>query len=306
MVLAVAHSIHIVTGVLLNMGRGMDRRAAIADSLRLNASPVFLTSVTTMIGFLSLNSSDSPPVQIMGTLSAFGMLSIYLYSMTLLPALLSILPLRSRLVRSGESPFFERFGQFVVERRSLLLWSGLMVSLALVAGIPRNEFSDDWTKQFDERYQFRRDTDFVSKNLTGLNALEYSLVSGIEGGNHRSAVSAKGGSVCRMGQETARGGSRPGVHGHHETPEPEHARRRSGLAPLARKLRARRAVPAPLRAVDPLRRRPERPYRHRQVGHTHDCDGHRYFGPGKCALSTRARKPGSMPTLPASPARHRA
>lgn len=182
MVLAVAHSIHIVTGVLLSMGRGTDRQTAIAESLRLNASPVFLTSVTTMIGFLSLNGSDSPPVQIMGTLSAFGMLTIYLYSMTLLPALLSILPLRSRLGRSGESPVFERFGRFVVERRRVLLWSGLVVSLVLVAGLPRNEFSDDWTKQFDERYQFRRDTDFVSRNLTGLNALEYSLDAGVEGG----------------------------------------------------------------------------------------------------------------------------
>ena len=182
MVLAVAHSIHIVTGVLLNMGRGMDRQGAIAESMRLNASPVFLTSVTTAIGFLSLNSSDSPPVQIMGNLSAFGMLSIYLYSMTLLPALLSVLPLRARLAPSGESPFLERFGRFVVERRRLLLWSGLAVAVAAVAGIPRNEFSDDWTKQFDERYQFRQDTDFVSQNLTGLNALEYSLDSGAESG----------------------------------------------------------------------------------------------------------------------------
>ena len=182
MVLAVAHSIHIVTAVLLNMGQGVDRQAAIAESLRFNASPVFLTSVTTMIGFLSLNSSDSPPVQVMGNLSAFGMLCIYVYSMTLLPALLSILLLRSRLLHSEESPFFERFGGFVVERRKILLWSGLIVSVVLVAGIPRNEFSDDWTKQFDERYQFRRDTDFVSKNLTGLNALEYSLDSGVEGG----------------------------------------------------------------------------------------------------------------------------
>ncbi len=182
MVLAVAHSIHIVTAVLLNLGRGMDRQAAIAESLRLNAWPVFLTSVTTMIGFLSLNSSDSPPVRIMGNLSAFGMLSIYIYSMTLLPALLSILPLRSRRAGSDESAFFERFGAFVVERRKLLLWSSLAVAVVLVAGVPRNEFSDDWTKQFDERYQFRKDTEFVSRNLTGLNALEYSLQSGTEGG----------------------------------------------------------------------------------------------------------------------------
>ena len=182
MVLAVAHSVHIVTGVLLQMGRGLDRRAAVVESMRLNGVPVFLTSVTTMIGFLSLNSSDSPPVQIMGTLSAFGMLSIYIYSMTLLPALLSILPLRPRRASSEESPLFERFGQFVVARSRFLLWSGAVVAVVLVAGIPRNEFSDDWTKQFDERYEFRRATDFVSQNLTGLNALEYSLAAEAEGG----------------------------------------------------------------------------------------------------------------------------
>ena len=178
MVLTVAHSIHIITAVLLGMGRGLDRRAAIAESLRSNAWPVFLTSVTTIIGFLSLNSSDSPPVKVLGNLSAFGMLCIYLYSMTLLPALLSILPLRSRLLRSGRSPFFERFSAFVVERRKVLLWTGLVLTIAVVAGIHRNEFSDDWTKAFDERYQFRRDTDFVIDNLTGLNTLEYSLDAG--------------------------------------------------------------------------------------------------------------------------------
>ena len=181
MVLAVAHSIHIITAVLLAMGRGLDRQAAVADALHGNAWPVFLTLATTMIGFLSLNSSDSPPVQVMGNLSAFGMLSIYVYSMTLLPAMLSILPLRSRILRSEHPPFFERFGSFVVNRRKILLWSGLILSVAAIAGIPRNEFSDDWTKAFDERYQFRRDTDFIIKNLTGLNTLEYSLEAGKEG-----------------------------------------------------------------------------------------------------------------------------
>ena len=178
MVLAVAHSIHIISAALLAMNRGLDRQAAVADSLQSNAWPVFLTSITTMIGFLSLNSSDSPPVQVMGNLSAIGMLSIYIYSMTLLPAMLSLLPLRPRLARSEGSPLFDRFGAFVVKRRNWLLWPGLIVAVALIAGIPRNEFSDDWTKAFDDRYQFRQDTDFVINNLTGLNSLEYSLNAG--------------------------------------------------------------------------------------------------------------------------------
>ena len=182
MVIAVAHSVHIVTAVLLAMRNGLDKNAAIVESLRSNIWPVFLTSLTTAIGFLSLNTSDSPPFRELGNLVAFGVLCVFLFSITLLPALLSILPLRARTVRSDKSPFFERFGDFIVERRKFLLCFVALLTIALLTGLPRNELSEDWTKQFDERYRFRRDTDFVIKNLTGLNSLEYSLKAGREGG----------------------------------------------------------------------------------------------------------------------------
>ncbi len=182
MVIAVAHSVHIVTAVLLAMRNGLDKNAAIVESLHSNIWPVFLTSLTTAIGFLSLNTSDSPPFRELGNLVAFGVLCVFLFSITLLPALLSILPLRARTVRSDKSPFFERFGDFIVERRKFLLCFVALLTIALLTGLPRNELSEDWTKQFDERYRFRRDTDFVIKNLTGLNSLEYSLKSGREGG----------------------------------------------------------------------------------------------------------------------------
>ena len=182
MVIAVAHSVHIVTAVLLAMRNGLDKNAAIVESLHSNIWPVFLTSLTTAIGFLSLNTSDSPPFRELGNLVAIGVLCVFLFSITLLPALLSILPLRARTVRSDKSPFFERFGDFIVERRKFLLCFVALLTIALLTGLPRNELSEDWTKQFDERYRFRRDTDFVIKNLTGLNSLEYSLKSGREGG----------------------------------------------------------------------------------------------------------------------------
>ncbi len=55
-------------------------------------------------------------------------------------------------------------------------------AVALVAGVPRVELTDNWTKHLDERYEFRRDTDFVIENLTGVETLEYSLRAGREGG----------------------------------------------------------------------------------------------------------------------------
>ena len=193
MTVAVAHSVHIVTAALAGMSRGLGRNEAIAESLRGNAWPVFLTTITTAIGFLSLNASDSPPFHVLGNLVAFGVLCAFVYSMTLLPALLSLLPLRAPRARSGrivffapvhiERPgFFDRFGAFVVARRKFLLWFVTLLAVALVMGIPRIELTDNWTRYFDERYEFRRDTDFVIENLTGMETLEYSLNAGREGG----------------------------------------------------------------------------------------------------------------------------
>ncbi|MDE2928782.1 MAG: MMPL family transporter [Acidobacteriota bacterium] len=178
----VAHAIHIATMVLAGLRRWQGRNAAIRASLSDNLYPVFLTSATTAIGFLSLNMSDSPPFHVLGNLVALGVLFGFVYSVTLLPALFSILPLRARPARPGRSPFFDRLGDFVVAHRALVLWSSIFVVVALATGIPRNELSDNWAHHFDDHYAFRTDTDFVTANLTGIDRLEYSLNSEREGG----------------------------------------------------------------------------------------------------------------------------
>ena len=184
MVIAIADSIHIVTSVLLGLRRGLEKHAAIAESMRINANPVLITSVTTAIGFLSLNASDSPPFRVLGNYVAFGVLCAFLYTMTLLPALLSLLPLRARAApaQGGRPAFFDRLADFVIARRRLLLGSLSLGVVVLIIGIPRIELSDNMARYFDDRYEFRRHTDYIVDNLTGVEKLEYSLVSGSEGG----------------------------------------------------------------------------------------------------------------------------
>lgn len=182
MAMTVAYTIHIVSITLLGMRGGMEKREAIADSLRHNATPVFLTSLTTAIGFLSLNASDSPPFHVLGNLVAFGVFCAFSYCMVLLPAILSLLPLRVPPLRRGKPVFFDRLAGFVIDRRKFLLWSVSAVTIVLIMGIPRNEISETWSRYFDDRFEFRRHTDFVIENLTGLDSLEYSLSAGREGG----------------------------------------------------------------------------------------------------------------------------
>ena len=182
MAVTVAHSVHIIEGTVAGLRQGMDRRRAAIHSLEVNLWPVFLTSVTTAIGFLSLNFADMPPFRVMGNMVAFGSLCAFVYAVTLLPAFLSIVPLRSRPVRPGETDFFDRFGQFVVSYRMALLWSFAVVTVVLIAGISRIELKENWLELLDDSYEFRRSTDFISENFTGVETYEYSLSSGREGG----------------------------------------------------------------------------------------------------------------------------
>ena len=178
--IAVADSIHIVSSTMTGLARGLSRHEAIIRSIRDNAYPVLLTSVTTSLAFLTLNASEAPPFRVLGNLVAFGVMCAFVFSMTLLPAVLALLPLRGR--ERADWRFLDRLANFVIARRVTLIWTMSLLTVVLIAGAWRLDFTDNWTTYFDDRYEFRRDTDFVVENLTGLESWEYSLDSGIEGG----------------------------------------------------------------------------------------------------------------------------
>ena len=182
MAVTVAHSVHVIEGMFAGLRQGMDRRQAAIHSLETNVWPVFLTSLTTAIGFLSLNFADMPPFRVMGNMVAFGALCAFVYSVTLLPAFLSIVPMRSPPVRPGRSDVFDRLGRFVVSHRGTLLWSFGALIVVLIAGISRIELKENWLELLDDSYEFRRSTDFISENFTGVESYEYSLDSGRESG----------------------------------------------------------------------------------------------------------------------------
>ena len=181
MTVAIAHSVHVISTIMLGMRAGLAKREAILESLRVNIHPVFLTTITTAIGFLSMNFSDAPPFHNLGNLVALGVVAAMVFALTFVPAFVYVLPLRVRSRREGQRAFFDTFGEFVVRRRTPLLWGMAAIIIGLAAGVPQVELNDNWTKYFDERYEFRRDTDYIINNLTGVEAFEFSLPAGEEG-----------------------------------------------------------------------------------------------------------------------------
>ena len=180
--MAIADSVHVLMTYVLDMRRGETRHAAMVDSIRINMQPVFLTSVTTAIGFLSMNFSDAPPFHDLGNIVAMGVMIAFVLSVTFLPAVMIILPNRQKVRETTSSVMMRKFSEFVIARRSHLLLGMGLGALLLISFVPQNELNDDFVKYFSERIEFRRDADFASKNLSGLYLVDYSLESGENGG----------------------------------------------------------------------------------------------------------------------------
>jgi predicted RND superfamily exporter protein len=181
--LAVADSIHILLSLRNLMREGMAKTEAIVEAVRINFLPVSITSVTTIVGFLALNFSDSPPYWHLGNITAIGIAAAWLYSITLLPALLSMLPYRVRKTKDAEwsQRAMGKFADFVIANNKKLLLGVGAATLVLISFVPTLEFNDQWVEYFDERIEFRTDSDKAMEHF-GLYPIEYSVPSNGPGG----------------------------------------------------------------------------------------------------------------------------
>ncbi len=181
--LALADSVHLLLTLFRQMRQGSSRYAAIVKSLRINVKPVFITSATTCIGFLTMNFSDAPPFRDLGTIVAIGVAAAFVYSVLFLPALIAVLPLRIKTSIDGSNgASMKKVAGFIVRRHNLVFGVSLLSCAVLTLGILRIELNDDFIQYFDNRYAFRVDSDFVMNRLTGLYTIEYSLNAGEENG----------------------------------------------------------------------------------------------------------------------------
>jgi predicted RND superfamily exporter protein len=179
---ALANSVHVLISYFHELREGRSKHDAIEESLRININPISLASITTAIGFLSMNFSESPPFQMMGTTVAIGVIISFVLAITFLPALLAVLPTGRIRQQSSADEKINAFANFVVRRRRGLLWGMSILIIATVANVPRNEFNEMFFEYFDETMEFRIGSDFMLDNLTGLYNIHYSLESGESGG----------------------------------------------------------------------------------------------------------------------------
>lgn len=189
MTVNMAAAVRLVTTALHALGRGISQREAIAEAVSANLWPITLTSATTIVGFLSMNLADAPPLRQQGNIVALGIVIAFIFTFTWLPAVLSLMKLKPTVQRS--QTFMVSLGHFVNRyyRQLFILCSAIVIACAVWLGNIR--LDDDFARYFDENFEFRQASDYAEDHLTGLNIVEFDIGSGEAGGVFEPAYQAK-------------------------------------------------------------------------------------------------------------------
>ena len=180
--IAVADGVHLLVILADYMRKGHGRREAMVESLVVNWNPVLLTTVTTIIGFLSLNFAGIPPFNDLGNVTAIGVAAAWVLAVTLLPAFVAIVPYRVHPVRMSSRFSADAFSDWLIGHHRRILPVTVALSLGCAAFIPTIEFDDTFIEYFDETVPFRADAELALDKLSGIYQLHYSLGAGSDGG----------------------------------------------------------------------------------------------------------------------------
>ncbi|TOD94392.1 RND transporter [Vibrio parahaemolyticus] len=176
MTLAVADCVHVIATMRQSMKNGFTKAQSIERSIALNFVPILITSVTTAIGFLMMNMSDSPVLRDFGNLSALGVMVACLLSVTLLPALLKLLPIHVKMETSQDQKHvMDRLGDFVVSQRRALLPLSVVVIVVCASLIPLNKVNDESVEYFGQRNEFRQAADFMEERISGMTNISIAI-----------------------------------------------------------------------------------------------------------------------------------
>ncbi|MCZ6781671.1 MAG: MMPL family transporter [Proteobacteria bacterium] len=148
-----------------------DPSAAVLASQRHLTMPVSIAGLTTIAGFGALLITDVPAVFEVGAFSMLGIAAITLLSLTFVPALLVLLPLRPRYGHRLDRHLDRLLDALAVgvQRHTGWMIGGSLVAVAIaVLAIPRIVIDTDYLSYLDEADPVRVDFEAVNRLLAGV------------------------------------------------------------------------------------------------------------------------------------------
>ena len=178
LMIAMADGTHIVSIYVQGLHKRLSKIEAMRQSLAVNIQPVTLATVTTAIGFLSLNYCSSPGIYGFGNIVAIGVCWAYVVTLTLLPTLILLLPTRKIPKPLGVRDLISGVGRLVARRGNLLFRGGLVLIVTTMALLPLNKVDFNRYSFVDKNSDFHHVMTALSEKIGNDQSLVYSVHSG--------------------------------------------------------------------------------------------------------------------------------
>ncbi|MBD3381641.1 MAG: MMPL family transporter [candidate division Zixibacteria bacterium] len=185
--IAVLNSIHILSVFHDRYQKYKHKKTTIRDTIADLFMPMLFTSLTTVVGFISLATTPIPPVKVFGIFVAFGIFAAWILSLTLNPAfavLISDKTLRNFGRSEKEehgilSKIMHALRDFNRRFYKGVLVGAVVIAIVAVIGLFQIEVNDNPVKWFKPGHPLRVADNVMNKHLAG-TYMNYLVIDGGE------------------------------------------------------------------------------------------------------------------------------
>jgi predicted RND superfamily exporter protein len=167
----VAYGIHVISGYYEELQYTSEKKTALTKTIEHIGIPVLMAGVTTMVGFLSLMTSPLPVFLVFGSLLALGVFLAMFFSLTMIPAILLLLPVPKKKVDKKNQSFFDPIlsyiANYILRFRKTVIVLGIALAIIFAFGIPRINIEMNPLTFFPEKSDLIQANKTVDKQLAG-------------------------------------------------------------------------------------------------------------------------------------------
>lgn len=182
--IAVLNSIHIISEFHDRYQKHKDKKTTIRNTISELFVPMLFTSLTTVVGFLSLATTSIPPVRVFGIFVAFGIFAAWILSLTLNPAfamMISDKTLKNFGKKDDEHGLLSKslhvFRNFTAKYYKLVLVGAVVMVVVSVIGLNMIVVNDNPVKWFKKNHELRVADVTMNKHLAG-TYMNYLIIDG--------------------------------------------------------------------------------------------------------------------------------
>ena len=192
--IGIAVAVHILSIFYRHYDGGMAKDDAIVLSMKQTAIAILMTTATTAAGLLSFLLSDTAPTQALGLFGAIGVVMALIYTMTLLPAVLAIIPIIRKKTQEGEKSkgmllavdrFIDAMGNLGIQHAKLVVVVSIVFMVVAGVGVAKTKFSHDPIRWYPADHPVRTAAEMIDDRMDGSMSMQVIVDSHQDNGLHQ-------------------------------------------------------------------------------------------------------------------------